>query len=65
MRRRPKMTKVKQILNSKNQQTQKQLKLVEEIANELMQLNGVGHFKFKYSGARKRADSCSFDTIQL
>jgi hypothetical protein len=65
MKRRLKLTKVKPILQSKNPKIQARLKLVELMAIDLMTLHGVSHFKFKFSGAKRRLGSCSSDTIFL
>ncbi len=65
MRRRIKVTKVKPILDSKDPKIQNRLKLIESTALDLMKLHGVSHFKFKFSGARRCAGSCSSDTIRL
>lgn len=65
MGRRIKVTKVRPILNSTNRRTQERLHLVESKALELMAQHGVSHFKFKFSGARRRSGSCSSNTISL
>ena len=44
---------------------QARLNLIESMTIDLMALNGVSHFKFKFSGARRHAGSCSSDTIYL
>ena len=65
MKRRIKVTNVKPLINSKNPKIQARLKLVESIALDLMTLHGVIHFKFKFSGARRKWGSCSSNTIRL
>lgn len=65
MKRRIKVTKVKPLLNSINPKIQARLKLVESMAIDLMNLHGVSHFKFKFSGAKRKLGSCSSDTIIL
>ena len=65
MKRRVKLTKVKPLLNSKNNKTQERLMILETMTLELMIIHGVSHLKFKFSGARKRNGSCSSDTIRL
>ena len=65
MKRRIKLTKVKPLLNSKNPKIQERLKLVESLTIGLMTLHGVSHFKFRFSGARRRWGSCSSNTISV
>jgi predicted metal-dependent hydrolase len=65
MKRRIKVTKVKPLINSKNPKIKTRLKLVESMAIGLMTLHGVSHFKFKFSGARRKWGSCSSNTIRL
>lgn len=65
MKRRIKLTQVKPLLNSKNNKVQEKLMLIEEMTLNLMTIHGVSHFKFKFTGARRRLGSCSSDTIHL
>ena len=65
MKRRIKVTKVKPLLNSKKPKIQARLGLVNSMAKDLINIHGVSHFQFKFTGAKRRRGSCSQNSIRL